>query len=179
MGGLGGSGYKSRISKRNCASVRLVSETAASPTFVGFAAAFALAGLREALRRHLPRRHPSPRTAFRSRSCRAIIASYSSRVRVFTLRGPVRNGTVQPRLSIQPTARDDKHEGIPLRRVLIPEEAAPQFLDDAAPRNGMMPPPDSEMIAPPHNGMIPPGVICGLAGAAVGLIRSPLWQPQI
>ena len=29
------------------------------------------------------------------------------------------------------------------------EEAAPQFLDDAAPRNGMMPPPDSEMIAPP------------------------------
>jgi type III restriction enzyme len=35
------------------------------------------------------------------------------------------------------------------RSVLIPEEAAPQFLDDAAPRNGMMPPPDSEMIAPP------------------------------
>jgi len=35
------------------------------------------------------------------------------------------------------------------RAVLIPEEAAPQFLDDAAPRNGMMPPPDSEMIAPP------------------------------
>ena len=34
-------------------------------------------------------------------------------------------------------------------KVLIPEEAAPQFLDDAAPRNGMMPPPDSEMIAPP------------------------------
>jgi hypothetical protein len=33
--------------------------------------------------------------------------------------------------------------------VLIPEEAAPQFLDDAAPHNGMMPPPDSEMIAPP------------------------------
>ena len=33
--------------------------------------------------------------------------------------------------------------------MLIPEEAAPQFLDDAAPRNGMMPPPDSEMIAPP------------------------------
>ena len=33
--------------------------------------------------------------------------------------------------------------------LLIPEEAAPQFLDDAAPRNGMMPPPDSEMIAPP------------------------------
>ena len=29
------------------------------------------------------------------------------------------------------------------------EEAAPQILDDAAPRNGMMPPPDSEMIAPP------------------------------
>jgi L-arabinonolactonase len=26
--------------------------------------------------------------------------------------------------------------------------------------------------------MIPPGVICGLAGAAVGLIRSPLWPPQ-
>jgi hypothetical protein len=36
-----------------------------------------------------------------------------------------------------------------LIEVLIPEEAAPQFLDDAAPRNGMMPPPDSEMIAPP------------------------------
>ncbi|MEA2802697.1 MAG: hypothetical protein QOE49_2792, partial [Rhodospirillaceae bacterium] len=34
-------------------------------------------------------------------------------------------------------------------RVLIPEEAAPQFRDDVAPRNGMMPPPDSEMIAPP------------------------------
>jgi hypothetical protein len=33
--------------------------------------------------------------------------------------------------------------------MLIPEEAAPQFLDDAAPHNGMMPPPDSEMIAPP------------------------------
>ena len=33
--------------------------------------------------------------------------------------------------------------------VLIPEEAAPQFRDDAAPHNGMMPPPDSEMIAPP------------------------------
>jgi hypothetical protein len=26
--------------------------------------------------------------------------------------------------------------------------------------------------------MIPPGVIRGLAGAAVGLIRSPLWQAQ-
>jgi hypothetical protein len=26
--------------------------------------------------------------------------------------------------------------------------------------------------------MIPPGVIRGLAGTAVGLIRSPLWQPQ-
>src|SRR5271168_5152638 len=26
--------------------------------------------------------------------------------------------------------------------------------------------------------MIPPGIILGLAGAAVGLIRSPLWQPQ-
>jgi hypothetical protein len=36
-----------------------------------------------------------------------------------------------------------------LPHVLIPEEAAPQFRDDAAPRNGMMPPPDSEMIAPP------------------------------
>ena len=36
-----------------------------------------------------------------------------------------------------------------LYKVLIPEEAAPQFRDDAAPRNGMMPPPDSEMIAPP------------------------------
>ena len=33
--------------------------------------------------------------------------------------------------------------------MLIPEEAAPQFRDNAAPRNGMMPPPDSEMIAPP------------------------------
>jgi hypothetical protein len=33
--------------------------------------------------------------------------------------------------------------------LLIPEEAAPQFLDDVAPRNGMMPAPDSEMIAPP------------------------------
>jgi len=34
-------------------------------------------------------------------------------------------------------------------RMLIPGEAAPQFRDDAAPCNGMMPPPDSEMIAPP------------------------------
>jgi hypothetical protein len=33
--------------------------------------------------------------------------------------------------------------------LLIPEEAAPQFRDDVAPRNGMMSPPDSEMIAPP------------------------------
>jgi hypothetical protein len=33
--------------------------------------------------------------------------------------------------------------------MLIPEEAAPQFLDDAAPRNGMMPPPNSEMMSPP------------------------------
>jgi hypothetical protein len=30
------------------------------------------------------------------------------------------------------------------RRLLIPEEAAPQSRDDAAPHNGMMPPPDSE-----------------------------------
>src|SRR3984957_11791944 len=30
----------------------------------------------------------------------------------------------------------------------------------------------------PHNGMIPPGVFRGLAGGAVGLIRSPLWQAQ-
>jgi len=44
-----------------------------------------------------------------------------------------------------------ENEKIKLRAtwVLIPEEAAPQFLDDAAPRNGMMPPPDSEMISPP------------------------------
>src|SRR5271169_3760064 len=41
-------------------------------------------------------------------------------------------------------------------------DAAPRFRDDRA----------------PHNGMIPPGVFRGLAGAAVGLIRSPLWQPQ-
>src|SRR5271169_1970143 len=41
-------------------------------------------------------------------------------------------------------------------------DAAPRFRDDLA----------------PHNGMIPPGVIRGLAGAAVGLIRSPLWPPQ-
>ena len=33
--------------------------------------------------------------------------------------------------------------------MLILEEAAPQFRDDAAPRNGMMPPPDLEIIAPP------------------------------
>src|SRR5271155_4316808 len=26
--------------------------------------------------------------------------------------------------------------------------------------------------------MMPPGIILGLAGGAVGLIRSPLWQPQ-
>ena len=39
--------------------------------------------------------------------------------------------------------------GIRNASLLIPEEAAPQFLDDAAPRNGMMPPPNSEMIAPP------------------------------
>ena len=34
-------------------------------------------------------------------------------------------------------------------KLLIPEEAAPQFRNDCAPSNGMMPPPDSEMIAPP------------------------------
>ena len=34
-------------------------------------------------------------------------------------------------------------------KMLIPKEAAPQFRDDVAPHNGMMPPPDSEMIAPP------------------------------
>jgi hypothetical protein len=33
--------------------------------------------------------------------------------------------------------------------LLIPGEAAPLFRDDAAPYSGMMPPPDSEMIAPP------------------------------
>jgi len=33
--------------------------------------------------------------------------------------------------------------------MLIPEEAAPLFRDNAAPCNGMMPPADSEMIAPP------------------------------
>jgi hypothetical protein len=33
--------------------------------------------------------------------------------------------------------------------VLILGEAAPLFRDNAAPCNGMMPPPDSEMIAPP------------------------------
>jgi hypothetical protein len=33
--------------------------------------------------------------------------------------------------------------------VLIPTEAAPQFRGDRAPCNGMMPPPDSEMISPP------------------------------
>jgi hypothetical protein len=46
--------------------------------------------------------------------------------------------------------------------MLIPEEAAPQFRDNAA----------------PDNGMIPSGVIRGLAGAAVDLIRSPLWKSQ-
>jgi Viral (Superfamily 1) RNA helicase len=35
------------------------------------------------------------------------------------------------------------------KSVLIPEEAAPRFRDDVAPRNGMMPPPDSEMMSPP------------------------------
>src|ERR1700677_2397240 len=44
-----------------------------------------------------------------------------------------------PRLPRSPTSRV----------MLIPEEAAPQFRDDVAPRNGMMPPPDSEMISPP------------------------------
>jgi DDE superfamily endonuclease len=38
---------------------------------------------------------------------------------------------------------------LPPYSLLIPEEGAPQFRDDVAPRNGMMPPPDSEMIAPP------------------------------
>jgi hypothetical protein len=37
----------------------------------------------------------------------------------------------------------------PTSNMLIPEEAAPQFRDDCAPRNGMMPPPNSEMISPP------------------------------
>ena len=43
----------------------------------------------------------------------------------------------------------ENEKGTIRQDVLIPEEAAPQFRDDAAPRNGMMPPPDSEMIAPP------------------------------
>jgi hypothetical protein len=43
-----------------------------------------------------------------------------------------------------------RYLGAVLRQsMLIPEEAAPLFRDDVAPRNGMMPPPDSEMIAPP------------------------------
>jgi threonine dehydratase len=46
------------------------------------------------------------------------------------------------------TASGGNH-GVAVARLLIPEEAAPQFRDDVAPRNGMMPPPDSEMIAPP------------------------------
>jgi hypothetical protein len=49
----------------------------------------------------------------------------------------------QPAAMLAPA--DRSHREI----VLIPEEAAPQFRDDVAPRNGMMPPPDSEMIAPP------------------------------
>ena len=44
---------------------------------------------------------------------------------------------------------DQLRRGERYRQCSIPEEAAPQFLDDAAPRNGMMPPPNSEMIAPP------------------------------
>jgi len=49
--------------------------------------------------------------------------------------------TLGRKIGIRPKCKSDW--------LLIPEEAAPQFRDDAAPRNGMMPPPDSEMIAPP------------------------------
>ncbi len=58
----------------------------------------------------------------------------------------------------------------------IAEKLGAQFLDDAAPHNGMMSPPNSEMIAPPI-GMIPPGR-GATTGAAVGLIRSPLATPK-
>jgi hypothetical protein len=40
--------------------------------------------------------------------------------------------------------------------LLIPEEAAPLFRDNAAPRNGMMPPPRFRDDLAPQNGMIPP-----------------------
>ena len=52
----------------------------------------------------------------------------------------------QPDLICAPQQRKNRRD---VERVLIPEEAAPQFRDDCAPRNGMKPPPNSEMISPP------------------------------
>ena len=51
---------------------------------------------------------------------------------------------------LRSTHSDVSHPGgMPNLSLLIPEEAAPRFRDDVAPRNGMMPPPDSEMMSPP------------------------------
>jgi hypothetical protein len=49
----------------------------------------------------------------------------------------------------EPSMGKSNEKLVSVTRIADSEEAAPQFLDDAAPRNGMMPPPDSEMIAPP------------------------------
>ena len=54
-----------------------------------------------------------------------------------------------PEIISELRALEAQLRGVIYFRMLIPEEAAPQFRDDVAPRNGMMPPPDSEMIAPP------------------------------
>jgi hypothetical protein len=72
-----------------------------------------------------------------------IPISSGARVWLVTGHTDMRKGFDGLALIVQETLRRTR---IP---VLIPEEAAPQFLDDAAPRNGMMPPPDSWMIAPP------------------------------
>ena len=62
----------------------------------------------------------------------------------------------------KPSGSCARTSAIPLNRggvspCKIPDEGAPQFLDDGAPRNGMIPPPNSEMKAPPDYEMIPPG----------------------
>jgi hypothetical protein len=56
--------------------------------------------------------------------------------------------------------------------------APPYYEIMAPPDSGMMAPPDSEIIPPPCNGMIPPGSFLVVAGVAVGLIRSLLWQSK-
>ena len=95
----------------------------------------------EATWRRLPHRTRKPRRLFgRNVVAEFIVAGGGPEARERLLRSLRTEGQWDPQI---PNFR------APAAAVLIPEEAAPQFRDDVAPRNGMMPPPDSEMIAPP------------------------------